>query len=189
VLCDLDGQRPKLGSLFQLEGPGLIDVALGPATISSVLVEIPIGPGPGSTRPGVTAQEGRLLVMPFGQPPSEGEFAVSNAAPRIVAELRQLADVVLLDAAPLLLSGEAVAMTTAVDAVLVVGDLRVLRQSMLTDLRRVLAATPAAKLGVIVTGTSLADRVYVHARGPRGQVGQPRLASTGPRQTRPHSAP
>jgi polysaccharide biosynthesis transport protein len=165
ALCDLDSRRPRLHALFGLaDGAGLVDVALGTVGVGSAVHEIRISSGVVAARRRTSAREGRLLVMPFGRTPVHDEPVVFNAVPRILAALRQRADVVLIDAAPLLLSGEAIAATSAVDAVVLVANVRVLRPPMLAELRRLLLAMPAEKLGVVVTGTPVREGLYASTR-------------------------
>jgi succinoglycan biosynthesis transport protein ExoP len=167
ALCDLDSRRPQLQSLFTLDPtPGVIDVALGTASISAALAQIPIDSGVVSARRKTSAREGRLFVLPFGEPRADDVAVVFNAVPKITAALRQRADVVLLDAAPMLLSGEAVALTSAVDSIVVVANIRILRQPVLAEFRRLLTATPAAKLGVVVAGTEPGDRLSSYTARP-----------------------
>ena len=76
----------------------------------------------------------------------------TRALQEILVELRNRADLVLIDASPLLLAGAAMTLSTKVDGLLIVARLNVARRRTLAELGRVLARTPAAKLGLVVTG-------------------------------------
>ena len=77
------------------------------------------------------------------------------------------ADIVLVDAPPVL-SGHAIALSAHVDAVVVVVRLKALRMSTLQDMGWILEASPAIKLGFVVTGDDRSEGY--------GQIGD-----TGPR--------
>jgi hypothetical protein len=68
---------------------------------------------------------------------------------------------VLIDAAPLLPVGDAIALSAHVDALVLVVRLNSLRPPAFDDLRRTLASTPAQKLGFIITGAEASD-AYTH---------------------------
>jgi Mrp family chromosome partitioning ATPase len=90
-------------------------------------------------------------------PPDPGEFAGTHALHRVLEHLRELADVVIVDSAPLLHVGDSVTLSSKVDAMVLVARLNVLRRPMLNELRRVLDACPATKLGFVLTGSNLGD--------------------------------
>jgi tyrosine-protein kinase len=162
VLVDSDFRRPDLHRLFDLgDGPGLIDVELGNVQLEDALQNVPLAApdagAEGGGRP--PRREGRLEVLPAGhilQDPNElgAEFAFAR-----LALLRHRADFVLIDAAPLLRVGDAIALSAHVDALILVVRRNVLRSSNLDDLRRILSSTPAAKLGFVLTGTER-DEAY-----------------------------
>jgi Mrp family chromosome partitioning ATPase len=99
-------------------------------------------------------QGGSLALLPAGSPtPNAGEFVARVPLERILADLDAEGDLVLIDGPPLLGVGDALALSRAVDGILVVTRLDVARDVMLADLDRVLEACPAAKLGLIATGS------------------------------------
>jgi Mrp family chromosome partitioning ATPase len=100
--------------------------------------------------------DGSLEVLPLGPiPPNPGEFAASAALADILHSLRERADVVLIDAPPMLNIGDALALSSRVDALLLVTRLHTLRHAMLGELVRVLDACPATKLGFVLAGAEL----------------------------------
>jgi Mrp family chromosome partitioning ATPase len=79
-------------------------------------------------------------------------LATEIVAARIVESLRDRADYVLIDAGPILPTGDTIALSAHVDAMMLVVRLNGLPRSALDDLGRVLTSSPAAKLGFVVTG-------------------------------------
>jgi protein-tyrosine kinase len=71
---------------------------------------------------------------------------------RILEALREGADLVLIDAPPLLHVGDSMTLTGKIDAMILVTRLNVVRRPILRELQRLLAAAPAAKLGFVLTG-------------------------------------
>lgn len=158
VLVDLDLRRPVLHQLFGLEGhSGLTQVALGHVTVDRALARVTLGSepttGPSAHLSGRGDGKGGLTVLTSGPlPPDAGEFVATRALASVLHELRSRADVVLIDAPPLLQLGDAMTLSGKVDALLVVTRLKVVRRPLLNELRRVLAAIPTPKLGFVVTG-------------------------------------
>ena len=168
ILVDLDLRRPFLDRFFDLGGvPGLTEVALGRASLEDALAPIIVdgaegrgggvstafdrlqvqGDGKGS------ADRGSLHVLASGPiPPDPGEFVGTQRLAKILAELRERADVVLIDAPPLLRVGDTMTLSSHVDALVVITRMNVVRRHMLAELRRLLEAAPATKLGFVLTG-------------------------------------
>lgn len=95
ALVDCDLRRPRIAQYMGIEGSvGLTDVLIGRATLSDVL-----------------QRWGRaeLYVLPAGQiPPNPSELLGSSPMDQLLAELERRADVVILDAPPVLLVTDAV---------------------------------------------------------------------------------
>ena len=85
-------------------------------------------------------------------PPNPGEVVSSPPITGALKELRELFDIVIIDTPPALQVGDPMSLSAHVDAVLVVCRMDILRRPILTELRRVLDASPARKLGFVVTG-------------------------------------
>lgn len=146
VLVDLDLRRPILDRFFELgSSPGVTDVALGSARLDSVAL--------GSSDDSELRRDGALHVLPAGTMLADaGEFVGSPALGETLDALREQADVVLIDAPPMLLVGDALQLSARADAILVITRLGVVRRQMLGDLRRILDTSPAEKVGFVVTG-------------------------------------
>jgi Mrp family chromosome partitioning ATPase len=166
VLADLDLRRPFVDKFFTANGhPGVTQVALGMATLDDALIPVAIsrphgdqhGNGNGNGN-GHAKLDGFLQVLRSGPiPPDPGEFAGTRALEAIIEELRERADVVLIDSAPLLHVGDSVTLSSKVDAMLLVARLNILKRPVLNELDRVLETCPAQKLGFVVTGSNLED--------------------------------
>ena len=158
ALVDLDLRRPSIARFFGLNGrPGLTDIALGRVdlddALASVAISAPHDDSNGSHFNGNIGIDGFLDVLPTGQlPPDAGEFIESRVVSEILRELKSRADLVLIDAPPLLHVGDAMALTAKVDAVVLVARLNVLRRPMVTEVRRLLSTAPALSLGFVLTG-------------------------------------
>jgi Mrp family chromosome partitioning ATPase len=104
---------------------------------------------------------GALLVLPSGPlPPNPGEFVASKAVDDILIRLRGQADIVLVDAPPLLHVGDALTLSAKVEALIVVTRINVLRKRMLDEVRRLLSGVPAEKLGYVLTGAGAEQGYY-----------------------------
>jgi succinoglycan biosynthesis transport protein ExoP len=151
IVADLDLRHPSLHRLFGVEGRcGLSDVALGHVPLEAALAPIPLRP---VLEAGASA--GSLRVLPSGPTPTEsGEFVASRAVQTLLTDLREHADLILLDAPPLLRVGDALTLSTVADALLVVVNVELATRSMLHELRRVLDACPTPRLGLVATGVA-----------------------------------
>lgn len=160
VLVDLDLRKPAIASIFRLEDrAGLTDVALGRLELEDALVPIALPAGKSSTAGpeanggnGQARLSGVLEVLASGPtPPDVGEFVASDTLALILEALAKHGEHIVIDAPPLLGLGDALALGSRVDALLVVARLTKLHRGTLTELRRVLDQVPAAKLGLVAT--------------------------------------
>jgi Mrp family chromosome partitioning ATPase/capsular polysaccharide biosynthesis protein len=189
VLVDLDLRRPFLDRFFELHGRrGLTDVAIGEAELGDVLVHVPfrdltdgpvLKPAPrganghaAAQTPTVSLHVGSLSVLPAGRiPPSPGDFVGSVALAAILHELRERFDTVLVDTPPMLKVGDAMTLSPNVDALVLVTRMNVVRQQMVTELRRLLDASPTRKLGFLVTGAESEEGYGYGSYGGYGRMG------------------
>jgi len=172
VLVDLDLRRPYIAKFFRLGGrQGLTDVALGRLSLHEALVDIDLSRAPGASVAGVATnghgadpaqvrqrvtaddqRRGGLRVLASGlMPPDTGEFVASDRVRSILAELERDADIVLIDAPPLLSVSDALALSRQASALLLVARLGIVRRPMLKEVTRVLERCPARVLGCVVT--------------------------------------
>jgi Mrp family chromosome partitioning ATPase/capsular polysaccharide biosynthesis protein len=171
VLVDLDLRRPVLERFFDLEGPGLTQVALGHVPLEEALTRIVITDRPapkrrlplrrGANQNGNVTREllGQLEVLPSGPtPPDPGEFVSSPALGKILGALRERADVVLVDAPGALHVGDVVALASRVDGIVVVACSKVLRRQTLAELDRLLTMVRPPALGFVAAGEGEDER-------------------------------
>jgi Mrp family chromosome partitioning ATPase/capsular polysaccharide biosynthesis protein len=183
LVCDLHAGRASITELFRLEEcPGVTDVALGRASLEDSVVSvsasslIPTGrPGseglPGAARLNgfASARDGRghLGVLPFGGLPPHSGFLGTRDVAELVEELGHAhADLVLIDAPPLLVSGEAQTLSVLADAMVVV-LVDPVRPAILTDVAATLSQLPARPLGYITVGVIREDS-HSHSRSGGG---------------------
>lgn len=185
VLVDLDLRKPMVGKYFAIEfRQGLADVAVGRIELERALVPVRLeARGQMSYARALSAtMEGMLYVLPAGfLPASPGELVGTEAVANILDQLRASFDFVLVDAPPLLTVSDAATLSTRVDAVLVAVRLGLVNRPMLRDLARELDASPAAKLGFILTGADATELYafggYAH-RAKDDSVSRPRQEPT-----------
>ena len=171
VLVDLDLRRPSLARLFHLpDGPGITDVASGRASLNAVLnpvSTVPLRARVAALRDTET-NAGVLEVITAGRSPVEpSEFLETAALTNLVRQVRDRAEIVLVDAPPILATGDAMALTGKVDALLLITRLGALTRTTLRELLRLLDRSPAPLLGFVVTGAE-GDEGYLVYRAEQG---------------------
>ncbi|HEV3001019.1 MAG TPA: polysaccharide biosynthesis tyrosine autokinase [Solirubrobacteraceae bacterium] len=145
VLVDLDLRQPALGAAFGLSGAGIADVLAGDGRVEDALVEVPV-------------DGGSLEVLAAGSAARGGSELLASAPVRDALEpLAERADVVVVDGPPWVESGDGPALSAHVDALLVVVRLGEARRDEVAELRKALAASPARKIGVVLTGIESED--------------------------------
>lgn len=172
VLVDLDLRRPRIGSLFGLEDTvGLTDVVLGKAALEDAITLVDPDDLSNRSSYGDRAfssnlpEQGTLGVITSGPlPPSPGELVGTHALTSVLVELTGLTDTVLIDAPPLLEVGDAMTLSSRVDAMLIVTRLEHLHRGTLRELARTLEQCPAHKLGFVLTGVE-ESKGYGYGRG------------------------
>jgi tyrosine-protein kinase len=166
VLIDSDLRRPSLHRFFGLDQhPGLMDVELGHVELEEALRPVPLAQWDASSANGsrhAGRREGKLEILTAGRVfQAADELGVELAVAGVAKALQDHADLVLIDAAPLLPVGDALTLSAHVDALVLVVRLDSLRPPAFDDLRRTLASTPARKLGFILTDAEAGD-AYTH---------------------------
>jgi len=173
ALVDLDLHSPAVHRFFDFRSrPGFSDVTLELAQLGDALQTVRIKGGSPDIPPsknGSAANPARSLsldVLPAGTLPlNAGEFVESKAATTVLSNLADRYDVVLIDTPPALAVGDAIALSSRVDAMVVVARLGLLERPSLRDLGRTLGQCPARKLGVVVAGGETpTDYAYGAAR-------------------------
>jgi capsular exopolysaccharide synthesis family protein len=160
ALVDLDLRQPTIAQYFRLQGQaGVTDVALGRTSLDRALVHVRL---PGDTAIPISgrapSEPGILRVLPAGTPaPNPGDFVGTQALSTLLEQLEADHDVVLVDAPPLLVVGDAMTLSRNVDALLVVVRKGVADRREVRELARALEACPSHKLGFVLTGAESSD--------------------------------
>jgi tyrosine-protein kinase len=180
ALVDLDLRKPMIAAFFGLENRvGVTDVALGHAALPDALTRIAVtqrtpGADLGTPQNGNGSSEqltGLLEVLPSGSiPPDPADFMSSPRLAEILSQLRERADIVLIDSAPLLAVSDTLALTSLVDGLVLVVKATVVKRPMLAEVRRLLNTVPCAKLGFILTNAR-AESQYGYGYGYGGYSG------------------
>jgi receptor protein-tyrosine kinase len=161
VIVDLDFRRPYLHNYFKVGMvPGVTDVALGHISLDDAIHRVALGAGtpssngasPANTNGGGSVG-GVLHVLTAGtQPMDPVAFLESEAIGDVLAAIRERADVVLIDAPPVLPVSDAMAISARADGMIVVARLDVVQKPVLRELRRELDAAYVHRLGLVLTG-------------------------------------
>jgi capsular exopolysaccharide synthesis family protein len=167
VLVDLDLRRPMLSRLFHLpDGRGITDFAGRDTELVDVLQPVGVTPlrarvaSLGSSEVG----QGRLEVITTGRTRVEpAAFVESSGLTEALHTLRNHAELVLIDAPPILATGDSIALTGKVDAVLLITRLGTLTRPTVQELGRVLRRSPAPVLGLVATGAEIDEGYSVYA--------------------------
>ncbi|HEY7004453.1 MAG TPA: Wzz/FepE/Etk N-terminal domain-containing protein [Gaiellaceae bacterium] len=193
ALIDLNLRNPELEQLFGVKKgqPGLSELALDGLTIDDVLTPIPFNPRPKRAAKlkvgavsvstervadfysprhvgaldGMSSRRGGFLeLLPTGKAPSRiSESHSTRGLGSILADVRERVDLVLIDAPHLLGVGDTIALTSHVDAYIVVAQIDLVGRPMLSELRRVLDSSSATGLGFVL----IAPRVDEQQPGDR----------------------
>jgi capsular exopolysaccharide synthesis family protein len=144
LLVSADRRRPRLHAYFEAPvGPGLTEVLTGELSLSEVVVN-----------PGVD----NLRLLPSGLADPEGDqLGDSDSIGRLLNELGHLADVVIVDATPLLGLADALSLVPMVDAVLMVADGKHSTRSEIRHARQQFDQLGARMLGTVLNNVKRAD--------------------------------
>jgi len=173
ALVDLDLRRPFLHTFFGVPAePGFTDVAVGRESLHRAVrhVSLPTAghldslgerngqpPAPSSVLEGRSEVEASLHLVPCGTiPPAAGEFLGNEAVTALLHELREQFEVVLVDAPPLTVVGDAMTLSAAVDGIVVITSVGIERL-FVDELARELQNCRAATLGLVFTGVPRSD--------------------------------
>jgi capsular exopolysaccharide synthesis family protein len=156
VVVDANMRRPALGSFFGLDDRmGVSDILSGHSQLGDALTIVDVSRDHpldiGSN--GAGGGGGLLEVLPAGPIPGDAaELLDSRAMTELLRELRGRADVVLVDAPPMLPVTDAMVLGTKVDAVVAVARARLASRPQLVALGRALEACAAPRLGFVFVG-------------------------------------
>ena len=128
----------------------------------------------GHEAPGGAGDAGSLQVLTSGPlPPDPGEFIASKRMSSVLEQLHQReVDYVLIDAPPLLVVGDAGALASSVDGLVLLASIGKARRPILRNVRDALNSLPCRKIGVVVVGERVEHRQYYSYDGSGSQVGR-----------------
>ena len=153
VLIDGDLRTPRLSSMFGTYPESLIASGEVVHGLSSLLRDLATSHTDRSTLQGAALLRTpieHLLVLPAGpEPANPAELLDSPAMTDLLADLAGIADVVIIDAPPLLPVSDAVGLARHTDAVILVAAIGESDRRALRRIRQMLAAHPRV-LGVVV---------------------------------------
>ena len=188
VLVDLDLRRPSLEGFFALRSrPGVSDLVVGRSSIGDAGIRLTFGDMSGPAYAGDLRllrevdddsgkdahQPGILDVIGSGTlPPNPGEFMVMPELDAMLKDLQSRADVLIVDGPPLLLAGEALTLSSKVDALLLVARMNAFRWGQVNELERVLIASPTVKLGLVATSHPGMHRRAYYGSTPLPELGE-----------------
>jgi capsular exopolysaccharide synthesis family protein len=172
LVLDGDLRRPRLDKVFAVRnGRGLADVLSEEPQLPRIVEAVAVD----------TSIE-RLSVVPSGAIPEEpSELLASPTMERVLRESRTVADVVLIDTAPILTTSDAIGLLSQVDAVLLVARAGRTSGPVATRTAELLRRIDAPVAGVVLNAASeiaLPGRYYgYYAKRTRAtRTGNPRLA-------------
>lgn len=158
IVIDGDLRRPQLHHYFDLvNATGLSTVLSGQDALDHALQKVVIEPvasndGNGSSgeTPGGTAR-GVLGVLAAGpETPAPGETIASKKFASLMELMKSRADVVLVDSPAIMAVGDAGALATTVDGMLLLVNLQSIRKPLLAEVRDVIEPMPCRKVGIVV---------------------------------------
>jgi capsular exopolysaccharide synthesis family protein len=160
VLVEADLRNPAIAGLFGLDAQsGLSDLLIDAGDTTDYLVESGVD---------------NLVLLPAGSiPPNPAELLASGQAHALWAELRSMADLVIVDTPPLLRVADGLEVAAHVDAVVVVARYGVTRTHELESVARRLGQIGGERsVGVVVNAepSSKQDQPYGYGYGQRPTV-------------------
>jgi succinoglycan biosynthesis transport protein ExoP len=166
ILVDLDLRYPSVDRLFGLEGrPGVTDVALGHVPLEAALSEVPLAP---TGTNGDSAYPGSLHVLGAGPvSPELREMVLVHSSAELLNALTSRADLVLIDAPPIVPLVDAQTLASYVDRLLVVVRWSFARRRTLKELRRTLDVGGAPPVGFVLVSAADAATSYARFEPPR----------------------
>jgi succinoglycan biosynthesis transport protein ExoP len=170
ALVEADLRRPSLAERYNLEPePGLAEVLSGEVSVAEALQAVV----PQSGQAQGNGYSRRLDVLVAGNtPPDPGALMESPAMARLLEDLKQHNDLIVLDTPPIPHVADAISLLRRVDGVLVTASVNSTRGPEARRLRDHLQTLDARILGVVANGGSAATG-YAYAATPSPSVVTP----------------
>jgi non-specific protein-tyrosine kinase len=146
ILVDADLRRPKLHEVFGVSNERGLATALVDESAALPIFDTEIA---------------NLRVVPAGPTPTNpADLLASERMDAIIAQLKEQADVVLFDAAPLIAVTDGALLATKVDGVLLVARAGHTKREFVERAKDVLAKVNANLVGSVLTNAALDTGVY-----------------------------
>jgi capsular exopolysaccharide synthesis family protein len=148
-LVSADLRHPRLHEFFKREGqPGLIDVLAGRASLTAALQEVTL-----PTHGFDTASAG-LRLLPSGRVPEDpSELLTSETMAKVLRDLENVSDIVLIDLPPVLPVTDALLVASLTKSVLLVVGPKAGTRPAITAVRQKLDRVGARILGGVLNGS------------------------------------
>ena len=142
ALIDTDFRRPRVHKVFQTPLlPGLSNALISHTPLSQTALRVDRGAGH------------NLIVIPAGtRPPNPAGFVSSKAFTELIGTIQAEADLVILDAPPVLPVSDALSLGRAVDAIIIVARVGKTTRDQLTQAIESLRQAGGEPLGVCLVG-------------------------------------
>ena len=162
IAVDCDLRRPRVHAFFDLEpGVGFTSVLVGDAALSAALQPVP-------------AVENLRVLTAGPIPPNPSELLSGARTIEILSTLQSDADIVLVDSPPVLPVSDAAALSTRVDATLIVVSANNTQRKQLARALELLHQVEAVVVGTVLNGTGRRRDSYdTYGYGYRPYVAKP----------------
>ena len=179
-LFGVEARQPGMGDVSEVGGAlttSLIDIELGTAPEAPTRSRRPVlagrrGGGSGGGEPAGNGEPegelsapvagGRLRLLPAGVARGQGNALSLGSASSLVQRLRALADYVVIDTPPLLLSGDAYPLIQLADAVVIACRRGATRHHEAHRARDILRSLGVREFSIVFTESDLAERDYYY---------------------------
>jgi Mrp family chromosome partitioning ATPase len=174
VLADFDLRKPAVSGYFAIPGDaaGVTEILGGAAGVRSTLWPISLGSSGSVAAEATTARrttrvreprashDGSLVVLPAGRGSSNGGGAQFSKLPKLLANLKPVADYVIIDTPPALLTSGVADLSNSLDAVLVVVRQGNVTRRRLRSLGRESAPWRSKLVGAVLNDASREEGYY-----------------------------
>lgn len=146
ILVDCDLRRASIHKLFgALSSPGVTDVLLGHSSLDDALQVYP-------------ELENLSILASGSTPPNPSELLNSRAFKNLVSELSNLADIVIFDSSPVLVSADAAILSSIVDGVVIVLEAGTTRRTAASRTIQILRQAHANILGYVFNKLDITNK-------------------------------
>ena len=166
IAIEADLRHPSFARFTEVSlSPGLAGVLDGSTMVARALIRLDVDTLQGTTNGAVGG--GEVAVLPAGALPSNTQQVLSDPGiGKTIEVARSMADVVLIDTAPVGTVNDAVALTSLVDAVLLVVRLNQTTKEAGRRALRVMNNVDAPIDGVVVTDAGAAESSVYYSAAP-----------------------